>query len=213
MILSSWSNIRGDVFSADHLSIDVGVGLETTCWWSRRSPIFERREREREKKHLRLISARQELMPIGPVLSLNPDRIVLKRIVFSRHPLKIHKTNAAVRCMSFNPGLFPVSPSPYDIRQCVSRWCELVQTDWIAHPMESTRSHRRIPRYGKRLRRDDVISRRWTFLGTYGHMKCQFYGFVKSQDTIFMNLCKRIYPKWTYRPLTSPEEKKDEQMD
>ncbi|XP_032663678.1 pre-rRNA-processing protein TSR1 homolog [Odontomachus brunneus] len=38
-------------------------------------------------------------------------------------------------------------------------------------------------------------------LGTHGHMKCVFSGQLKSQDTILMNLYKRIFPKWTYEPL------------
>ncbi|XP_008547061.1 pre-rRNA-processing protein TSR1 homolog [Microplitis demolitor] len=37
-------------------------------------------------------------------------------------------------------------------------------------------------------------------LGTHGHMKCVFDGQLKSQDTILMNLFKRVYPKWTYEP-------------
>lgn len=35
-------------------------------------------------------------------------------------------------------------------------------------------------------------------LGTHGHMKCVFDGPIKSQDTIMMNLYKRVFPKWTY---------------
>ncbi|XP_017772467.1 PREDICTED: pre-rRNA-processing protein TSR1 homolog [Nicrophorus vespilloides] len=35
-------------------------------------------------------------------------------------------------------------------------------------------------------------------LGTHGHMKCVFDGQLKSQDTVLLNLYKRIFPKWTY---------------
>lgn len=37
-------------------------------------------------------------------------------------------------------------------------------------------------------------------LGTHGHMKCVFDGQIKSQDTIMMNLYKRVFPEWTYDP-------------
>lgn len=31
-------------------------------------------------------------------------------------------------------------------------------------------------------------------------MKCVFDGHLKSQDTVLMNLYKRMFPKWTYNP-------------
>ncbi|XP_063235306.1 pre-rRNA-processing protein TSR1 homolog [Bacillus rossius redtenbacheri] len=40
-------------------------------------------------------------------------------------------------------------------------------------------------------------------LGTHGHMKCVFDGQLKSQDTVLMNLYKRVFPKWTYEPFVN----------
>lgn len=34
-------------------------------------------------------------------------------------------------------------------------------------------------------------------------MKCVFDGQLKSQDTILMNLYKRVFPKWSYNPSTT----------
>lgn len=36
-------------------------------------------------------------------------------------------------------------------------------------------------------------------------MKCVFNGQLKSQDTVMMNLYKRVFPKWTYEPLLVAE--------
>lgn len=38
-------------------------------------------------------------------------------------------------------------------------------------------------------------------LGTHGHMKCTFDKKIRSDDCIFMNLYKRVFPKWTYNPI------------
>ena len=48
-ILPSWSNVGGDVFCSDHLSSDVGLGIQTTCRWSRLRSLNEENQREREK--------------------------------------------------------------------------------------------------------------------------------------------------------------------
>ncbi|XP_011306293.1 pre-rRNA-processing protein TSR1 homolog [Fopius arisanus] len=52
-------------------------------------------------------------------------------------------------------------------------------------------------------------------LGTHGHMKCVFDGQLKSQDTILMNLYKRVFPKWTYEPclITSGASNEENMME
>ncbi|VDK70088.1 unnamed protein product [Litomosoides sigmodontis] len=39
-------------------------------------------------------------------------------------------------------------------------------------------------------------------LGTHGHMKCVFDQQLNAMDTVMMSLYKRVFPKWTYNPIT-----------
>ncbi|XP_065362551.1 pre-rRNA-processing protein TSR1 homolog [Calliphora vicina] len=102
------------------------------------------------------------LVARGCLLSCNPDRIILKRVVLSGHPMRINRKSATIRYMFFNKEDVDYF-KPVKLRTKCGR---------MGHIKES--------------------------LGTHGHMKCYFDGQLRSYDTVFMYLFKRVYPKWTY---------------
>lgn len=102
------------------------------------------------------------LVATGRLISCNPDRVILKRVVLSGHPFKIHRKTATIRYMFFNKDDINYF-KPCKLRTRCGR---------MGHIKES--------------------------LGTHGHMKCVFDGPMKSYDTVFLNLYKRVFPKWTY---------------
>lgn len=102
----------------------------------------------------------QELVATGSLLSVDPRRLIIKRLILSGYPFKIHKTFSVIRYMFFNRD---------DIL-------------WFK-PVELR------TKYGRKGTIKEP-------LGTHGHMKCVFDRVIKSNDTVLMNLYKRVYPKF-----------------
>ncbi|CAG9859624.1 unnamed protein product [Phyllotreta striolata] len=111
------------------------------------------------------INNRLALIANGNLLSCNPERMVIKRIVLSGYPFKIHKKSAVIRFMFFNREDI-IYFKPVKLRTKMGR------TGHIKEP-----------------------------LGTHGHMKCIFDGHLNSQDSVLLNLYKRVFPKWSYEDL------------
>ncbi|XP_032511117.2 pre-rRNA-processing protein TSR1 homolog [Danaus plexippus] len=122
----------------------------------------------KEKKNTKL-----QLVASGVLLSCNPDRLVIKRIVLSGHPYKVNKKSAVIRFMFFNRDDV-IYFKPCKLRTKYGR------TGHIKEP-----------------------------LGTHGHMKCVFDGQLKSQDTVLLNLYKRMFPKWTYEDCIVTDRNED----
>lgn len=102
------------------------------------------------------------LVANGVLMSCNPDRVVLKRVVLSGHPLKINRRTATIRYMFFNREDIEYF-RPVKLR---------TRCGLMGHIKEP--------------------------LGTHGHMKCVFDGQLRSMDTVFLYLYKRVFPKWNH---------------
>ncbi|GLT99983.1 hypothetical protein SLE2022_173840 [Rubroshorea leprosula] len=108
---------------------------------------------------------------VGSLKNINPDRIILKKIILAGHPQRVSKLKASVRYMFHNPE---------DVR-----WFKPVEV-WT--------------KCGRRGRiKEPIGTHGLTFWFFSGIMKFVFNGVLQQHDTICLSLYKRAYPKWPER--------------
>lgn len=105
------------------------------------------------------VGKRTVLVATGTLLGVDPDRIVLKKIVLTGYPIRVRKRKAVVKHMFHRPG---------DVK-------------WFK-PAEL------VTKYGLTGHIKEPV-------GTHGLMKVIFNKAVKQNDTVCLNLYKRVYPK------------------
>lgn len=102
---------------------------------------------------------RDVLVAIGTLHGVNPDRIVLKKVVLTGYPIRVRKRKAVVKHLFHRPE---------DVK-------------WFK-PAEL------VTKYGLTGHIKEPV-------GTHGLMKVTFNKAVKQNDTVCLNLYKRVYPK------------------
>ncbi|XP_033147374.1 LOW QUALITY PROTEIN: pre-rRNA-processing protein TSR1 homolog [Brassica rapa] len=105
----------------------------------------------------------------GSLKSIEPSKIVLKKIILTGYPQRVSKMKASVRYMFHKPE---------DVRwfKPVEVWTKCGRVEFVF--LESLLIH------------VDFAT---------GAMKCIFNGVVQQHDVVCMNLYKRAYPKWPER--------------
>ncbi|KAJ8369237.1 hypothetical protein SKAU_G00092650 [Synaphobranchus kaupii] len=131
----------------------------------------------------------QNLVATGCLLGCNPQRVMLKRIVLSGHPFKINRHSAVVRYMFFTRVAFSLCRLSFGYSLNLTVCLPLSPPEDILwfKPVELR------TKWGRKGHIKEA-------LGTHGHMKCVFENQLGSQDTVLMNLYKRVFPRWTYDP-------------
>ena len=121
-------------------------------------------------------------MAFGGLIGPDPDRVVLKKIVLSGHPVKVKKRSAVVKHMFYNPKDVKVSSNCcFHLQMFVYQLTRTCCQQWFS-PVEMFTKHGLTG-----VVRDTV--------GTHGSMKCYFNKPIKQHDTVCMSLYKRVYPR------------------
>jgi len=182
------------------LSGDIPIKSKTRlvfqCGWRRFAacPIFSQHTTGNKHKYERFFRSGNVVMTTFAPICFPPASV----LVFQEHPSGKQSILATGTLLSSDPNRIIVkrtvlSGHPFRLhkRVCTVRFMffNREDIDWFT-PVELRT---------KNGRRGHIKEG----LGTHGHMKCIFDGAVSQEDTVLMNLYKRVFPKWTYDPFVS----------
>jgi len=187
--------VRRSAISGD-IPIKSKSRLVFQCGWRRFAacPIFSQHTNGNKHKYERFFRDGSVVMTTFAPISFPPAPV----LVFQEHPSGKQTLLATGSLLSPDPNRVVVkrtvlSGHPFKVhkRMCTIRFMFFNREDieWFK-PVELRTKN------GRRGHIKDG-------LGTHGHMKCIFDGQVSQQDTVLMNLYKRMFPKWTYDPYVS----------
>lgn len=121
------------------------------------------------------------LLATGMLGSVDPDRIILKKVILTGHPIRVKKRFAVVKHLFHEPN---VSQQFYNVfvPTVLSHLFVLQDVRWFK-PAELVTKH------GLRGHITEPV-------GTHGLLKAQFNNPITQNDTIMLVLYKRVYPKF-----------------
>jgi pre-rRNA-processing protein TSR1 len=117
-----------------------------------------------------------KLVATGALNSVNPDRIILKKVILTGHPIRVKKRFAVVKHLFHEPNV-----SVLLAVNCFRITYLMQDARWFK-PAELTTKH------GLRGHITEPV-------GTHGLLKAQFNAPITQNDTIMLVLFKRVYPK------------------
>jgi pre-rRNA-processing protein TSR1 len=125
------------------------------------------------------------LVANGALNSVNPDRIILKKVILTGHPIRVKKRFAVVKHLFHEPNVSRsswIAPLVGKTNMIFLYIFVLQDVRWFK-PAELTTKH------GLRGHITEPV-------GTHGLLKAQFNAPITQNDTVMLVLFKRVYPKF-----------------
>ena len=131
------------------------------------------------------------MVATGVLTSVNPDRIVLKKVMLTGYPVRARKRFAVVKYMFFDPLDVKVRTCfPFVVvtsENC--EWLTIARLLFSVCSMQYFQPAELVTKHGLRGHIKESV-------GTHGLMKVTFNAPIKQHDTVCLNLYKRVFPKF-----------------